>query len=152
MRRRESQQGFVLLDALAALVVGAGVLAGVYALISGASRGSASARQAAYAATAASAFCSEVTANSLSVGVRQRTDSGFQLTALVSPEARPNLPAKTRLWRIDCAAQQGGVTLAVQSSYTLKAVPQESQQPQAQQPQQPAAGGLATPLQPGRKP
>lgn len=117
---RPDQRGFVLLDALAAMVVGAGVLVGVYALISAGSRGSASARDAAFAATAAHALCLELSSSShLEAGRTTRTQGGIVIEAAAVQEVRPNLP-QVALWRIDCIASRDGVPLAAEQTFALK--------------------------------
>lgn len=120
--REKSANGFILADALAALIVGAGVLAAVYSLISSASRGSASARDAIYASTAAHSLCQQLgAAGDLAPGRIAGETGGLQTIADVTLEPRPNLPEQAVLWRIDCAAARGGLVLASERTYALKA-------------------------------
>ena len=122
--------GFVLVDALAAMLLAAAVLAGLYSLISVAARSSGAARDTAYAAAAAHSLCIELAASGeLKPGRIARPEGALEAWGEASLEPRPGLPPQMLLWRLDCTVGRLGAhpdarandNLASETTYTLRA-------------------------------
>ncbi|MBI1339403.1 hypothetical protein GC169_04225 [bacterium] len=122
-RARPDPRGFVLIDALVALIVASSVLAALYGLISASARSTTAARATALAAGAVEQAClTAARAGDATPGTLSAVDADRPVTIRMAPEQRPSLPVGLRLWRIDCSAPTGpaGRVFSV-STYALLA-------------------------------
>lgn len=125
------EEGFVLLDALAAMVVSAMVLAALYGLIQASARGSSSAVSAAIAAATVETTCREAAlSGGLSAGDGRRPTPAGPVAWSVRMEPGPDLPPPLQLMRIDCRLDAPGARASA-TAFLLLAPPPGEDAPRA---------------------